>query len=90
MGWNYRVVRRADETNRYSFAIHEAYYDDHGKVHSISQEPVEIHGESIDDARHDALMQAAAFTRPVLDYDKIPEPGAQHPDRPLRVPGADE
>ena len=82
--WNYRVVRKRnkyiDPTNKkeridYTYAIHEAYYDEKGHVGAITQEPVEPFGENIEELRHSWVMMAEAFGKPMLDYDKIPEPG---------------
>ena len=59
--WNYRVVRKKnkyiDPTNKkeridYTYAIHEAYYDEKGHVGAITQEPVEPFGENIEELRH--------------------------------------
>jgi hypothetical protein len=59
--WNYRVVRKKsiyiDRTNKkervdYTYAIHEAYYDENGHVEAITQEPVEPFGENVEELRH--------------------------------------
>jgi len=82
--WNYRVVRRKnifiDPTNKregvdHTYAIHEAYYDENGRVGAITQEPVEPFGENVEELRHSWVMMAEAFGLPVLDYSNIPEPG---------------
>ncbi len=81
--WNYRVVRKKyelateDDENRsyYQYAIHEAYYDNNGKVGSITQEPIIPSGENIEELRHSWLIQAEAFGQPILDFDNIPEEG---------------
>jgi hypothetical protein len=82
--WNYRVVRKKntfiDPTNKkervdYTYAIHEAYYDENGHVGAITQEPVEPFGDTAEELRHSWVMMAEAFGQPVLDYDNIPEPG---------------
>ncbi len=82
--WNYRVVRKKtthfdsdDKKERayYSYAIHEAYYDNNGKAGSITEESVNPFGENVEELRHSWVMMAEAFGQPILDYDKIPEPG---------------
>ncbi len=82
--WNYRVVRKKnnyiDPANKkeridYTYAIHEAYYDENGYVGAITQDPVGPFGENIEELMHSWVMMAEAFGKPVLDYDKIPEPG---------------
>lgn len=82
--WNYRVVRKKntyiDPANKkkrvdYTYAIHEAYYDENGFVGAITQDPVEPFGENIEELRHSWVMMGEAFGQPILDYDNIPEPG---------------
>jgi hypothetical protein len=90
--WNYRVVRkrhiRADPKNNkekvdYTYAIHEAFYDDDGYVGAVTQDPVEPFGENIEELRHSWVMMAEAFGRPILDYDNIPEPGYKREKDPI-------
>jgi hypothetical protein len=80
--WNYRVVRKRnvspdtkDERVNYTYAIHEAYYDDNGYVGAITQDPIEPFGEDIEELRHVWVMMAEAFGLPILDFENIPEPG---------------
>jgi len=82
--WNYRVVRKKniyiDPTDKkervdYTYAIHEAFYDNNGYVGTITQDPVDPFGENIEELRHSWVMMAEAFGKPILDYDNIPEPG---------------
>ena len=76
--WNYRIVRSVfgeEET----FAIHEAYYDDKGRVWAISKEPDGVQAETYDALGKVLLLMQGAFVQPVLDYDAIPEPGAISP-----------
>jgi len=82
--WNYRIVRRKhawkatgtkEEVVSYSYGIHEAYYDKAGKVGAITEDPVELFGENIEELRHSWVSMAEAFAKPLLDYDDIPEPG---------------
>jgi len=82
--WNYRIVRKREvhadpkskkERTRFSYAIHEAYYDKNGKAGSITQESINPFGENIEELRHSWIMMAEAFGQPILDFDSIPEPG---------------
>lgn len=71
-----RRVRDGEE----HFAVHEAFYDDAGKVWAITAEPVAASGES----RATALTALADMLQdcerdPVLEFDGVPEPGAVHP-----------
>jgi len=90
--WNYRVVRKKntyiDPANKkervdYTYAIHEAYYDENGHVGAITQEPVEPFGENVEELRHSWVMMAEAFGQPVLDYGNIPEPGYDRKKDPI-------
>ncbi len=90
--WNYRVVRKKTvyqdssgkkERINYMYAIHEAYYDKNGFAGTITTDPVEPFGETIEELRHSWLMMAEAFGKPVLDYDMIPEPGYNRKEDPV-------
>lgn len=71
--WNYRLVLRRRGKDK-TYAIHEAHYNDHGHVWSISMEPDAVSGETKGEARRAYEQQAEAFTKPILDYDKIGKP----------------
>ena len=90
--WNYRVVRKKNiyidptdnkERVTYTYAIHEAYYDKNGHVGAITQDPIEPFGENIEELRHSWVMMAKALGQPILDCDKIPEPGYDRKEDPI-------
>ena len=88
--WNYRVVRKRnvspdtkDESTSYTYAIHEAYYDNNGHVGAITQDPIEPFGENIEELRHAWVMMAEAFGLPILDFESIPEPGYERKEDPM-------
>jgi hypothetical protein len=86
--WNYRVVRKRyvnPDTERvsYTYAIHEAYYNNNGHVGSITQNPVEPFGENVEELRHSWIMMAEAFGQPLLDFDRIPESGYESQENPM-------
>jgi hypothetical protein len=86
--WNYRVVRKrhaSPDTGRvsYTYAIHEAYYDNNGYVGTVTQDPVEPFGENIEELRHSWVMMAEAFGLPILDFESIPEPGYERQEDPV-------
>jgi hypothetical protein len=66
--WNYRVIE-----NDGVFAIHEAYYDDAGKVITIAVESVAPLGESLAELRADLEYYNQALARPVLRYEDFIE-----------------
>jgi hypothetical protein len=90
--WNYRVVRKRyvspdtkdkDERASYTYAIHEAYYDNNGHVGAITQDAVEPFGGNIEELRHAWVMMAEAFGLPILDFENIPEPGYERNEDPM-------
>lgn len=81
--WNYRIVRKkydlSDGRVEYGYGLYEAFYDDHDKVHAITEAPQEPYGDTVAELRADWLLMAAAFAKPILDFDQIPEDGASNP-----------
>ena len=79
MTWNYRVVKRRhvgkDLLGRdyvtYTYGIHEAYYDEKGKVCSITENPVDAFGESREELERDLKRHLKALKLPTIDYDTI-------------------
>ena len=89
MSWHYRIVKKhypefhdqdgqCDE-NCTRFGIHEAYCDKAGKVFAITEREVGICGANLEELKQDLEWHRQALDRPVLDYDDIPEEGAEHP-----------
>lgn len=65
-------------------AIHEAFYDDEGRVWGVTADPkapmvVESDDENIETLRQTLEWMLAALHHPVLDMDSIPEDGARGP-----------
>lgn len=59
----HRVVNDED-----IYAIHEAYFDNN-KETSISEDPVQPNGTSLDELKHDCEHYLKALERPILEYD---------------------
>ena len=81
--WNYRVLRRViqplpgvNSSPEDEYGIYEAYYDSTGKIHSISKDPMFPLGDTLDELKANLERMKRAFKSPVLDYEKLPEPGA--------------
>lgn len=73
--WDYRVMRRAVKikgTKKYdvSFGIYEVYFDN-GRVEGWTTDPVEPHGDTLDDLKTDIKWMRQALKKPVLDYNKL-------------------
>lgn len=85
--WNHRVVKKiyrgVDRLgNRWEeiwYGIHEAYYDDQGLVFAITEEPVAIIGDNYKKLKETVEWVMNCVDKPILDYDKIPEEGAENP-----------
>jgi len=73
MTWNYRIVRMnvdmGDGAVEPMLGVHEAYYGEDGVVHSITEEPITIVGESVDVLQDVIDMIQAALDEEVLDYE---------------------
>lgn len=51
MTWNYRIVKHVTGGTEW-FGIHEVYYDDDGKPRAMTEEPVRMDAETVDDLIH--------------------------------------
>ena len=91
-GWNYRIVRHTQKVENgdeswknVSYSIHEAFYTTDGYVGSITSDPICICGDDISELRDCYASVIEAFSRPVLDYDNIPEPGYTEENDPMAL-----
>jgi hypothetical protein len=72
-GWNYRVVKMADEVKlkgfpkSYSYGIYEVYYDKKGKPIGWSSDPMWPIGEDLAELLGDFDYMHQAFSRPILE-----------------------
>lgn len=91
MYWNYRIVKKqfprkpdgtVDESKpefvQYNYGVHEVYYDANGKATMVTQDAESPYGETVEELITCWAAMAEAFTKPILDFDKIPEEGAQN------------
>lgn len=64
--WNHRVVKEKllDGTDFYS--VREVFYNDDGSIYAYTEEPVRIHGESIDDLREYTQWVLDCLDKPIL------------------------
>lgn len=65
--WNYRIMRHTDAFGRQFFAIHEAYYNDHGEVGAWTEEAVGAYGETLEELRDDLEKMIRALDYPVIE-----------------------
>ena len=61
--WNYRVLKRDDE-----YGVYEVYYDDSGMPHAMSEDPIAITGENLEDIRNELNLILESLEKDVLDY----------------------
>ncbi len=78
MTWNYRLVKRHTTNPQslggneyYTYAIHEAFYDGKGNVAGITENPIDLSAEHLNDLMISWHMMTEAFGRPILDYETI-------------------
>ena len=73
--WNYRVIKKkntgqfVDQTEEYSYGIHEVYYHDDGSISSCTVDPMDPYGNTFDELKECMDMMSRALTEPVLDYE---------------------
>lgn len=75
MTWNYRVVRRACQTQRgpeYYYGIHSVYYTKLVPT-SVTMEPSVPYGDTLEELREELEKMQKAFAKPVIDYDTLEE-----------------
>lgn len=68
MGWNYRVMRRV-VNGEVDLSIREVYYGGDGQVHAWTVEPVDPHGENLEELRDSLNRMLACLDQPVLDEE---------------------
>lgn len=77
MSWNHRVVRRLyPNTHRDDsilYEIYEVYYNSDGTINGITEEPIKIREETVDDLRKTVERLTKCLTQPIIDYDTLQE-----------------
>ena len=71
MSWNYRILKRTFDNDEIQFALYEVYYTKRGKIEYWTEEPVYICGENLKELVEEFKHYAAAFEKPVLDYNEL-------------------
>lgn len=68
MHWNHRVMRQHfDGTDEVTYGIREVFYNDDGSIDGWTAEPIDPHGETVEELRADLERMLACLDRPVLD-----------------------
>lgn len=77
MSWNHRVIRRIYPNTHMDdsilYEIHEVYYHSDGTIGSITEEPINIMEESLDDLRKTVERLTKCLESPIIDYDTLQE-----------------
>jgi len=77
MSWNHRVVRRIypnthmDDSMLYE--IYEVYYNSDGTINGITEEPIRIREETVDDLRKTIERLTKCLEHPIIDHDTLQE-----------------
>lgn len=64
--WNYRVVKK-----RAYLAIHEAYYDENGNVHSLSEDPVSPESEDLAQLKTALELMQETLNEDIIDFEQL-------------------
>jgi hypothetical protein len=71
--WNNRIIRHKHPKGDW-YAIHEVFYDSKGNPEFVTQEPIDVSGESVKDLllglKH-IYKDAHKFKDEVLDFDSF-------------------
>ncbi len=69
MSWDYRVMRKKNKDGTFIYGIHEVYWDKrHSKVRSWTKDPMDPHGETLQELKDDFEFMGLALGDPILDY----------------------
>ena len=73
MTWNLRLIRHVDrKSRRVWYAVHEVYYTDAGKPWAMTQDPVEVEGDTPEEVfRYLNMIRRDLKRMPIMDADKI-------------------
>lgn len=71
MHWNHRVMITNAETDRPSYEIVEAYYNDDGTLRGVTAEGVAPFGETLSELTKDIESMLKALYLPVIDETLI-------------------
>ena len=72
--WNYRLCKKTHKYDTYEevlFSIHEAYYNKAGGIWAITEESVNVYGDSIDDVKQALSWMNLALSKETIDLDTL-------------------
>lgn len=68
MSWNYRVMKRKNESGDYDFGVHEVYYDENGNVISWTEKSIIPVCPSEEGLAHELSLMLDALKQETLIY----------------------
>ena len=73
MTWNFRLVKHAEAGSRHVwYGVHEVFYNDAGKPWTMTEDPIQVVGDSQKDVIACLNLIKRDLARlPVLDADKL-------------------
>lgn len=70
MSWNHRVIRRSNAPSsnpKWTYQIHEVYYNDDGSIENWTENPVAPMGENLLELQSEIRHFSGALNQPVLE-----------------------
>jgi len=77
MSWNHRVVRRIYPNTHMDdsilYEIYEVYYRKDGTTEGLTEQPISIGEESLEDLKTTLQRITKCLDNPIIDYDTLKE-----------------
>ena len=90
MTWNYRLVKKIiPDSEHFTYGIHEVYYNDDGTAWGVTEDPVDMSADHLNELKIQWDMLIEAFGRPVIEYDEFCK-NQTDPDFASEIPTTDE
>ena len=90
MTWNYRLVKKSvPDSEHFTYGIHEVYYNEDGLAWGVTEDPVNMSAEHLNELKMQWDMLIEAFGRPVIEYDEFCKDSPE-PDFASEIPKTDE
>ena len=77
MTWNYRVIDHDELKSRRYFAIHEVYYDERGIEKGVTENPIHLASDTVEELKQDITLIQRAFTKLPLKWSWVSKPLAE-------------
>jgi len=64
-----------------TYGVHEAYYDELGRVHSLSEDPIGPTGDTVEELAARLKLLLEGLQKEALDFDSVCGDGESKPSR---------